>query len=111
MTTELAYNLFLDEHDAILDTELFNHIDKVIQSNYNLPLRISVVEDDDKVNKMNFRKSKKDEFLKNRKKMNFEIYENEIVLESKNIKSKKDEFLKKGIRNEMIIGYMNLLSN
>lgn len=123
MTTALAFDLFLDEHQAILDNEVKSHIENALnttdnQKNHKVFSRLSVVKNDNS------------EIKTLKAKGIFDILENENLeikisnpkasfFRNQNVKSQSQisenpeneiNFLEQ-VRREMTKGYMSLLSN
>ena len=139
MTTALAFDLFLDEHDVLLDNKLTDHINSEMKSWSKKTTNLTVVKNDNPENKMFFHKAKNDnpenkmlfdkaqdekpEIKSLFYKANSNILENdnseiEMYLDKArtengvNVKFNtfEDEKNKNEIRREMIKGYMKLLS-
>lgn len=115
MTTALAFDLFLDEHEVLLDNKLTDHINSEMKSWSKKTTNLTVVKNDNTENKMFFHKAKN------------EIPEIKFVFSegsffgNQNIDSQSDntenenpenemKYLEK-VRKDMTKGYMSLLSN
>lgn len=122
MTTEIAFDLFLDEHEAILDSELFEYINNTLQSKNASTTRLSVVKYENSENEIIFDKANSVDFFKNRenekpeiKKINDKgsLFQNQnVTIQSEKYENPKNEIeFSQSIKKRMMFGYMNLLSN
>ena len=129
MTTALAFDLFLDEHDVLLDNKLTDHINSEMKSWSKKASSLSVVVNEKPENKMFFHKAKNDnsknEMLFNKAQdekpeIKFVFSEGSffgnqnIDSQSNNPENENPEnemkYLEK-VRKDMTKGYMSLLSN